>query len=161
MQQTTIALVVTSVGITGTLAGVVMGHLLTRSWQQEQWLRDKRWQEYRELISAVTSSYIALIRLDAVRGTPASTRELSEEVNAIKHEAFRVIRDRLIIAKEIESGLVLDRWDEAVSNYDRDGNVRRLAERFTGLNSLVIHLALHPPVKASRWWQRRSKPPLT
>jgi membrane protein YqaA with SNARE-associated domain len=38
-------------GAIGSLVGVVIGHLLTRSWQHKQWLLDNKKQEYRELLS--------------------------------------------------------------------------------------------------------------
>jgi len=46
-----ITLAVATVGIAGTLCGVLIGHFLTRSWQRKQWLQDRRKEEFRELMT--------------------------------------------------------------------------------------------------------------
>jgi hypothetical protein len=63
MEQTTVTLIVGGLGIFGTLAGVVSGHFLSRSWQREQWLLDKRREEYRELINLIAGAYTTFIHI--------------------------------------------------------------------------------------------------
>jgi hypothetical protein len=56
MQQGTVTLIVASVGIAGSLGGVLLGQHMTRSWQQRQWPMDQRKDEFRELIAALADS---------------------------------------------------------------------------------------------------------
>src|ERR1700728_4484457 len=47
-------LIVSSVGIAGALGGIVIGHFLTRSAQHQQWVRDNRKEEFREVVTAMS-----------------------------------------------------------------------------------------------------------
>jgi hypothetical protein len=143
----------------GPLVGLVAGHFLTRSWQAEQWSRDRRWQEYQELLKAVTSAYMAMIRLDAANKAMSSMPELVHETETVKHDSFRVIRDRIIIAGELAFADILGEWNAAVVNYDADKQERKFSERFKKLNERLVDMALGPPKFGGGLflWRNRSK----
>lgn len=61
MHELTIASAVWAV--VAPLVGIFLGHYLTRSWQREQWLRDCRKEEFRELLTTFTRSYATLVPL--------------------------------------------------------------------------------------------------
>jgi hypothetical protein len=140
-------------GVIAPLVGIIVGHFLTRSWQREQWFMDRRWQEYQELLSAVSAAYMAIIRLDIADKALSRTAALVHEVEAIKIESFRVLRDRIFIAEELTFADILVKWDTAVTNYEMNKEERRFAERFTELNEHLTRMALSPP-KRLGWFKR-------
>ena len=46
----------------GVIVGALLTYFLTRQIQREQWLKDNRKEEFRELIGALTDAALALIR---------------------------------------------------------------------------------------------------
>jgi hypothetical protein len=83
----------------GPLVGLLVGHYLIRSWQREQWLLDSRKQEFRELLSAITSAHVEHISCTTFRD--ASSYDLKVWKEAEKR-AFQVIADRIYIAEDVE-----------------------------------------------------------
>jgi hypothetical protein len=45
----------------GPLAGILVGHYLTRSWQRRQWIADNQKEEYRKLLSGLNRLNMVLI----------------------------------------------------------------------------------------------------
>jgi hypothetical protein len=58
----TLALVLWSVF--APLVGILVGHYLSRSWQREQWFRDKRSEDYQAVLSATVAAYTAIVWVD-------------------------------------------------------------------------------------------------
>jgi phage gpG-like protein len=56
MEQATATVVVASLGIAGTLCSSFVGHFLSRSSQREQWMRDRRHEEFQELLRSLAAS---------------------------------------------------------------------------------------------------------
>lgn len=89
----------------GPLIGIFVGSYITRRWQREQWVRDQKLGEWRELISAVASveDLIPILideRLD---------------LDALKQAILRVVpylRNRLFINKELQEIRFEDEWKE-------------------------------------------------
>ena len=163
MQPLTGTLINTRIGIGGAFTGLLVGHLLTRSWQHEQWSRDKRHEDYQAVLSAISSAYMAMIRLDRLKKLALYSKEAVSEVEVTKVDSFRVLRDRIFIADELEEGNVLADWDAAVTNYEATGRMdaaaaeRWFAERFSELNGRLVRMALQPPksIGAFRRWRMR------
>jgi hypothetical protein len=99
MQDHTFTLIVSAVGIGGALAGIVIGHFLTRSSQHEQWLRDNCKQEFRELISALAEA--AVEHLFYVDSQTTSNPQPIEKLHDAQKKALRTIVDRIYIASEV------------------------------------------------------------
>jgi hypothetical protein len=79
MQPSTITLIVAVVGIAGTFAsGVAIQYLTWRS-QRRQWLLDKKTQEYRELIDALTAAYMEAMHASQLH--EAGMARLQDEVS--------------------------------------------------------------------------------
>jgi hypothetical protein len=107
-QGLTLALVLW--GVIAPLVGILIGHLLLRSWQREQWFRDKRYEDYQAVLSATVAAYMAIVRVDMASLTSLFTPEMLQEVEVIKADSFRVLRDRIFIAEELDYGGILVEW---------------------------------------------------
>lgn len=143
-------------GVIAPFVGIFVGHFLSRSWQHEQWFRDKRSEDYQAVLSAVSSAYMAIVRVDKASDTSHYTPEMAQEAEVIKVDSFRILRDRIFIADELEFANVLAEWDTAVTNREmRNSDERVFAERFSELNSKLVRMALNPPKRPGRFKQRR------
>jgi len=145
-------------GLGCALIGILVGHYLSRSWQREQWRRDKRYEDYQAVLSAITAAYMAIVRVDQASTTSHYTPEMTAEMEVIKVESFKVIRDRIFIADELENASIIMEWDEAVTYYDMHAiNERKFAERYSKLNDRLIRMALNPPRLPGRFRRWRMK----
>ncbi len=143
-------------GVVAPFVGIYVGHYLSRAWQREQWFRDKRYEDYQAVLSAIVASYMAIARVDMESLTSLFTPEMLHEVEVKKAESFRVLRDRIFIAEELELGGVLAEWDTNVTNYAMHTIDERIfAGRFSELNRKLVRMALNPPkrYRGFRLWR--------
>jgi hypothetical protein len=141
-------------GVIAPLVGIFVGHLLSRSWQREQWFRDNRYEDYQAVLSAVSSAYMAIVRLDKASDTSHFAPEMVQEVEVIKVDSFRVLRDRIFIADELDFAGILVEWDTTVTNYEMHAiDERTFADRFSKLNDNLVRMALNPQ-KRHGWFKR-------
>jgi len=119
----------------GPLIGIALGHSLNRSSQHEQWLRDNRKQEYRDLLTSLTTAYLHLVH------NWSGGNE--EPVN----EASRVLHDRIFIAQEIRSARIMEEWGAIVtmckSRPARD--MVKSGNAFSNLTAKLANMALSDP----------------
>lgn len=145
----------------GPMVGIGLGYLLTSRQQRKQWLQDKRREEYRELLSALTTSYMTLMHIsEQVENGQKIQAEISLIGEKAKIEAYRVLRDRIIIAEEIMSAETLVEWDTAVTNYLKTLDTVKFADRFSSINAMLVHMARKTARKPSpivRWRTWRSQ----
>lgn len=123
----------------GPLTGILIGHLLTRSWQRKQWLLDNKKGEYRELLAILTRAYGTILRLQAP-GRPRDAddeRELSEAHLV----ALSVIRDRLFISRAPTLMRVLKLWQEATHVFESDGDFLAFRESYNNIHATIIGAA--------------------
>jgi hypothetical protein len=136
------------------VGGVLLGHYLTRSWQREQWRLDCRREEYRELITALSELFTNMQRSEMYMGS--QDRALKLEV--IKANAYRVIRDRILIAEELRGANILQRWGTAFHPVDHFSSNRqtwtKFADEYTAINDTLVKMALAPP---PNFWTQRLK----
>jgi hypothetical protein len=141
-------------GVIAPLIGILVGHYLSRSWQREQWFRDKRYEDYQAVLSATVAAYTAIVRVDMASLTSLFTPEMQQEVEVIKADSFRVLRDRIFIAEELDYGGILVEWDTIVTNYGMHTiDEREFAGRFSKFNDKLVRMALNPP-KRPGWFKR-------
>ena len=107
--------------VVGTLAGVVIGALLTpyvtSRWQHRQWMLDNTRAEYRELLGVLSKSahYVALsLPVPISVLTPDQQRQIFEA----DAEARRVIADRILIAQRIRREDIAHRWTMLMAEKD-------------------------------------------
>jgi hypothetical protein len=161
-------------GVIAPLVAIFVGHYLSRSWQREQWFRDKRYEDYQAVLSATVAAYMAIIRIidkedysdqrGAIQRGPngityRTTKMIQEEIDVIKADSFRVLRDRIFIAEELSYGGILVEWDTSVTNYATHTIDERIfAGRFSELNDKLVRMALNPPKHhgwLKLWWMNR------
>jgi hypothetical protein len=115
------------------LVGIFLGHYLTRSWQREQWLRDSRKEEFRELLTTLTRSYRTMV-LD-----PNTIRTFWEANGT----ALNVIRDRIYIAEDLKRHDIFESWLFAVSDFEADklNGGDKFAEAYSRINAVIVSIA--------------------
>jgi hypothetical protein len=106
------------------LAGVALGSVLTfitnyilqrsnRSWQREQWLLDKRTEEYRELLSTLAANVERMARYSIDFGMSFPDKKEEQKRVVFDRAASigkAVIQDRLFVAHLMREHEILDRW---------------------------------------------------
>ncbi|MGA2278261.1 MAG: hypothetical protein ABSG00_11710 [Terracidiphilus sp.] len=154
-------------GVIAPLVGILVGHYLSRSWQREQWFRDKRYEDYQAVLSATVAAYTAIIQVDredysdsrdAIRRGPNGITfrktKMIQEIDVIKADSFRVLRDRIFIAEELDYGGILVEWNTIVTNYaTQTSDEQEFTGRFTELNDKLVRMALNPP-RHPGWFER-------
>lgn len=145
----------------GPMVGLGLGYLLTTRQQRKQWLIDKRREEYRELLGALTGSYMTLMHIsEQVEKKQKVQEEISLLGEKAKIEAYRVLRDRIIIADEIMAADTLSAWDTAVTNYLMNLDTFKFANRFSEINATLVHMARRTPKRPwflARWKASRAQ----
>ncbi len=140
MQKLTIALGIWAA--VGPIVGILLGHFLSRSWQREQWLRDKRNEEWHELLTALAESLRVSLKI-----YPA--RELSGEEERTIVEAhsnsFRVIRDRIFIAPDVQALNIENRWSAAVQYHSQTMDAKKLGNAYKELRDEIVRTATKRP----------------
>jgi hypothetical protein len=141
----------------GVLIGVVTGHYLTRSWQREQWLRDCRKEEFRELLTTLTRSYAVLVPLGARHGVlDAEARRALAEASA---SALTVLRDRIYVAEDVKRDQILHLWSSAVKKFGHDYDEASFGQAYSDINSLIVFTAKAddraPSAIRRSWWRLR------
>lgn len=104
-------------GVIAPLAGILLGHVLARSWQGEQTRMDNIKGEYRELLSALASAYTTFIRLGPRDPHSPEQRKAYEETRAA---SLRVFHDRIYIANRVDQDKWLFRWTVIEAAYKND-----------------------------------------
>ena len=155
MQQQTITFLVAGIGV----AGSVLTYYLTKTSQEERLRREERRQEYRDLLKTLTTSYMRIVS-PYEPALPVIDENLQRQITDAKLEAFRVLRDRIVIADELlysTIGDVATRWTEAVVNLEHNADSVKFAKRFTEINDALVKMANKPMPKRQilrKWYYR-------
>ena len=108
-------------GALGPLVGILVGHVLSRSWQRKQWLMDQRASEFRELVVALEDSLRA--HLTKYLFTEAFNREEHGEILGRQISFFTVVRTRIFTRNDVEHLNADERWGEAIHDYKAAGDI--------------------------------------
>jgi hypothetical protein len=106
--------------------GLLVGHVLTRSWQYQQWQLDHKRSEYRDLLTKLTLAY------SATRQHPTLEGDLQEKAFDITDGAFSCMKDRIFIADEVERLRIFERWIAATRAFNDDPHSRESARALLG-----------------------------
>ncbi|HEV2484887.1 MAG TPA: hypothetical protein VGT08_05090 [Terracidiphilus sp.] len=140
MQQETVTLIVAGLGIGGTLAGIVVGHFLTRSWQREQWLLDCRKQEFKEVASAISHFSIEHLSYVTSQGTVLAQSKQAY-VDSMKAVSC-VLTDRIFIASDLDSARIPSRFLAIMEKFiDAGEKFDDPADQMSDLMKEVVELA--------------------
>jgi hypothetical protein len=129
-------------GIVSAFVGSLINQRMSRNTQREQWLRDKRYEDYQVVLSAITSAYMAMTRVDKASFTSLYTEDMARELEAIKANAFRVLHDRIFIAEELRNAETMKKWLSVVNSYGQPGQHLTSEGAMTALTAELAEMAL-------------------
>jgi hypothetical protein len=144
MQQEIVTLIVAGLGIAGTLASGPITQYSARHSQRELWELDKKTEEYRELLDALTIAYLDACEAQhlAIIGIMRETDDDDEVVpTAVEMTAYRLLRNRIFTAIELEAEDVTRRWDTALINFKKGGGIEKFAARFSSISATIVWLS--------------------
>ena len=130
-----------------TLGGVVVGSLLTylftRSAQREQWLRDCRKEEFRELLRALSDHFTILREFDRLtyHQTPAEREKLTDA----EADFFRLVHSRIYIADDVDRLNIKNKWIDAVKEYCAQPDkpdLQTFYKAYNEVNGAIVKAAL-------------------
>jgi hypothetical protein len=98
MEQGTVTVFVAGLGSVTTLGALFLGHFLSRSSQREQWMRDRRQEEFQELLGALAASMYA--EVEAMYQSEL-TPEDREEKRRKTADFFRVVQTRIFTFADV------------------------------------------------------------
>jgi hypothetical protein len=136
MQKLTIALGVWAA--IGPLIGIYLGHFLSRSWQQKQWLLDRRKEEWRELLTALAESLRVSLKFYPAR---VLSGEEERQIVEAQSNSFRTIRDRIFIASDVQRLNIENRWSAAVQHHSQTMDAKKLGNAYTELRDEIVRAA--------------------
>ena len=136
MKSATIALSIWAT--VGPLAGVMIGHFLTRSWQRKQWLLDRRKEEWRELLTALAEVLRPSLQIYPPRELSADERREIENAQA---NSFRVINDRIFIATDVKALDLHNRWSAAIQHHSETLDATKLGKTYDALRLEIVKRA--------------------
>jgi hypothetical protein len=126
-------------GVIAPLIGVLLGHFLSRSWQQTQWMQDRQKEEWRELLSVLTRSFAVICKYTApIMRLDGDNKRAVEEAQTV---AQTTIRDRIFIAKEVKHLDIYKTWVEAVETFERDRIYIAFAQQYAVINAKIVYTA--------------------
>lgn len=120
------------------IVGILIGWLLTRSWDRRKWINENRKQEYRELLTALTNACTVLI--DNVQTVVHSHAEQSLAWDEYL-KSLRVLQDRIFIASEIAKMNLFDRWGNAVKELTETKDFRKFEDNFEVMKKEIVRQA--------------------
>jgi hypothetical protein len=140
MQTQTVTFLVA--GISGGVS--LITYWLTKASQDSKARREERRQEYRELLSTLTSSYMRIVS-PYEPPIPVIDEETQKQILEAKLLAFRILQDRIAIAEELEESGVLDAWTEALVSLERNADSVSFAKKFRPIREKITRMANRPP----------------
>ena len=127
-------------GAIGPLAGILVGHYLTRSWQQQQWKMDRRKEEFRELLTSLSESIAAEMRIDRHKEVPTSKN--MKVLEELQSQCFRVIHDRIFIAADVARLNISERWIDAFAKHkEASGSIGAFVEVYVDITQDIVKVA--------------------
>ena len=123
----------------GPLVGVLIGAYITNRNQRKHWVADSKKQEFRELLGILTRSYDEILEKHTpmVAYTPEDQRRHAEA----EKSALAVIRDRILIARELEGIKLEQRWMLAMLKLDSQHDSLGFSAEFSRLRAEILKAA--------------------
>ena len=122
------------------LIGVLAGGYIANRNQKKQWLADSQKQEYRELLSTLTTAATVLIDYYQT-GNATHTPAEREQTFKVYADALRILQDRIFIAKAIKESKIYDRWTVAMQDLSAMEDVDKFSDKFEEIREAIIELA--------------------
>lgn len=149
MAQESITLIVAGLGIAGSLSGVILGQRMSRSWQREQWMLDRRVEEFRELLDALSDDFRSSMMLYAGSVLdPDMQRQLVESHST----AMRLIRSRIFVFDEVVKLDLEMQWTSAINHHRKTLDLETLSAIFTDIRFKIVGAARQSATARPKTW---------
>lgn len=125
-------------GAIGPFLGILVGHFLTRSWQQKQWMLDRRKEEWRELLTTLTRSFVTICKYGPMSVLDSDDMRAVDEAQTV---AQTTIRDRVFIAREVKELNISETWAKAARAFEKDRTFMPFAEQYALINARIVDAA--------------------
>ncbi|HVC48307.1 MAG TPA: hypothetical protein VND90_13775 [Terracidiphilus sp.] len=109
----------TIIGAGGALLCVLVGHFLTRLWEEKRWKRDQKLLEFRELVTAITAAIADQQHYELAGGIKIDLFE--KQMKSFK-KAVRTIEDRIFILEDVKRLRIGERFFDGRNQFAEDQN---------------------------------------
>lgn len=119
----------------GPLVGIVLGAVLTRSRERKKWFNDSRREEFRELLTTLTTATMALVmHHDPSHAASLYTRpEKQWDAQDAYNASLQVLQDRIFIADDLKKLDAFNRWTKGRKDLVSTGNYEQFESEFERL----------------------------
>jgi hypothetical protein len=125
--------------ISGLVAAFVV-HLLTQSRERERWILDCKKQEFRELLSALADSYVA-VRDCCDPKRPTISAEEKNRLSTASMNFYKVMRDRIFVVEDLPLSDMRRRWFRVFKEYGEVKKLDRVDEVFQEVTDIIVEAA--------------------
>jgi hypothetical protein len=136
MQPSTVALIGAVVAVAGTLAGVFLGQKMNKDAQRDQWVRDNRKEESRELMIALAESLRVELMMYPGAVLSSDQQRLIIETHS---NAMQVIRSRIFIVDVIIRADIETKWGLAIKAHQDSFHPAPLGQAFNEIRLEVVN----------------------
>jgi hypothetical protein len=129
--------------VVGPFVGIGIGAWLGCSWDRKKWIKDKRAEECKELLTAMTK--VLDIAMEARSLKDKGNPKFNEVVAAgwaEERKCLIVLQDRIFIQKELRENTVRKLWSTLVTDFLQDGDDKKFSMRINELKHIIIGIAL-------------------
>ena len=125
-------------GAVASLVGVRYGQVLARRWQREQFVRENKKQEYRELLRSLALSIAPIIQCEIITDPEQIKAAIAAE------NAFHEVRESCIfIAEDLNKIQLLDHWNTMLSAFKKNKDREAFMKGYYELSGEIRNSALH------------------
>jgi hypothetical protein len=145
--------------VSGLIAAFIV-HLLTQSREREKWLLDCKKEEFKQLVSALSRSYVTMMRTFGPPLTYPIAHEASDlqSLEQAEDEALMTMRNRVYIAHELPLEELSNAWLSALVRYKNFRKPDPFHAEYYRINELIIAAALKSVPKSSaqklKFWRK-------
>jgi hypothetical protein len=133
------AIVLTTWGAVSGLVGVWVGHRLSRDWEKRQWVADNEIQEWKELLTILTTSFQTIVRTNVLLpAVPGEEIERLKEAARARFLANEILTNRIFISREMTRDCLFEKWTKSLEQFDQDHDTKKLGRDFGELNALIL-----------------------
>jgi hypothetical protein len=150
MLPSTVALIGAVVAVGGTLGGVFLGQRMNKDAQREQWVRDNRKEESRELMIALAESLRVELMMYAGAVLSPDQQRLIIETHS---NAMRVIRSRIFIVDVVVKADIETKWGLAIKAHQDSLHPAPLGQAFNEIRLEVVN-ATRDTYRKNDWRSR-------
>jgi hypothetical protein len=127
-------------GALGPLVGIIVGHVLTRSWQRKQWILDCRKEEFREVTSDLTAATIELMMfIHSQRSHLPQPQTTWLDAHRV---ATKTLASRIYIAPELKKLDVATRYLQIDEEIRESGASSASLDKMSALMDDIVAVAI-------------------